>query len=157
MPVWCLLLAMLAPQACEEWSQTSFLSFRPAVSLKSSTPDEQANNRQPVDSLPQVQEQTHPVATSELESPDDDLTINEKLNEKNSDQELTPEAIKYRKNLIAVGWILLLGIGLLGGILVAMILIMGGLARKTALKPTPQAKLKNPFWYLKPDNQNPRE
>lgn len=135
MLVWVLFMSVIGSNNLGEWPKTTlFVSPTSLVptNMQTETPPESSHS---------PSEPNH-----ETEHPAE-----------NSQEELSPEEIKYRKNLLSVGWIMLTGIGLLGGILVTMVLLLGGLARKKTRPHSPQAELKHPFWYLKPDYKNEQE
>ncbi len=69
-------------------------------------------------------------------------------------QELTPEEKERRKNYLSLGWILLIGVALLGGILLLFVLYLGSSARRLARKPLPPAPLRDPLWYLRPEKSS---
>lgn len=66
-------------------------------------------------------------------------------------QELTSEEKERRKNYVSVGWIMLIGVALLGSILLLIVFYIGASIRRLARKPLPAAPLRDPFWYLRPE------
>lgn len=62
---------------------------------------------------------------------------------------LTPEEQQRRRNVLSVGWIMLIGVALLGGLLLIIVLTLGASVKRVARTPSPEAPLRDPYWYLK--------
>ena len=67
---------------------------------------------------------------------------------------LTPEEQQRRRNVLSVGWIMLIGVALLGGLLLIIVLTMGASVKRVARSPSPDAPLRDPYWYLKQKQQS---
>lgn len=67
---------------------------------------------------------------------------------------LTPEEQQRRRNVLSVGWIMLIGVALLGGLLLIIVLTLGASVKRVARSPSPDAPLRDPYWYLKQKPQS---
>jgi len=83
-----------------------------------------------------------PAATGEAAVPDD--------------EELTPAEKKRRKNFLSIAWLLLIGVGVVGLLLLLIVLFIGSSIRRMARQPAPQAPLRDQLWYLKPEANQER-
>ena len=78
------------------------------------------------------------------------VSLNEEAsNGKQANQNLTPEQQERRKQMISAGWIMLIGVAILGGILLLIVFLFGNRIRRITRKPLPDAPLRDPMWYLK--------
>lgn len=112
-----------------------------------------------VPALPHVQSifQTHALAVmvwqDEAAASAGDAEVSENGNTRSvadeSEEDLTPAEKERRKNYLSIAWLLLIGVGVIGLLLLLMVLFIGSSIRRVARTPTPNATLRDQLWYLK--------
>lgn len=71
-----------------------------------------------------------------------------------TEEDLTPAEKERRKNYLSIAWLLLIGVGVIGLLLLLMVLFIGSSIRRVARTPAPNATLRDQLWYLKPGAAN---
>ncbi|MBB02494.1 MAG: hypothetical protein CMJ47_07610 [Planctomyces sp.] len=114
-----------------------------------------------VPALPHVQSIFHAPALAVMAWQDeaaaraDDAEFSENGNTSSAvdstEEDLTPAEKERRKNYLSIAWLLLIGVGVIGLLLLLMVLFIGSSIRRVARTPAPNATLRDQLWYLKPD------
>lgn len=73
----------------------------------------------------------------------------------NTKTEDEKKAKTQRKRLVEIAFILLAGIAMLGGLLIAMTLVIGFFYRRQSRTRTPKSPRFDPFWYLRTNSPEP--